>query len=486
MAVIVNGDELYKKAQDLLVNPTSKDPYVDYEKAFHWFNVLLNGAYENNDKGLAALYFAVGSTSLKRGHYMLAMLCCHKVIEIDPDFLEAHNNLGYVYKKFGKEEEAKYYFKHVVEAAEQRESRSEEFIKELANFYANYGSMFVGRGIPDEALAIFNKGMSYNPDDEMLKYNRSLAYLEKGDYEKGFVDWDLGERVERVGNRNYGRDNLPWWDGTPGKKLVVIGEQGIGDEIMYATLLPKLMKDCGVVFDFHPRLVELFRRSFPDVDIYGTRKDQSDIWGTRYQFDAKVMLGSLPRFYCKSEDDFLPSAYLKADPVLVEKYREKLEALGGRPKIGISWRGGSIHHNRRHIPMEKLVGILKMPADFISLQYDKNIDDMVATFEKEHGVSLNHWPDVLDDYDETAGLVANLDLVISVPQSVVHLAGALGVMTIQMTPKAAMWQMGPYGKNMPWYDCVSSVWQDDFDDWDSVVKKIEGQLCSLLQTSTAA
>lgn len=487
--VVVNGTDLYKKAQSLLENPNPKNPWVDYEKAFHWFNILLNGAYEANDPSLAALYFAVGAVSMKREHKMLALLCYQKAVEIDPKFLEAINNIAYLHKKLDHDEEAKYYFKHVLDLALEMAEKdtNPEFVKTLAEYYANYGSMFVGRGIPDVALEYFKEGEKYNPDCRMIKYNRSLAYLEKGEYAKGFPEFDYGDRIDRCEKRHYGKDNLPWWDGTPGKKLVVIGEQGIGDEIMFATLLPKLMKDCGVVLDAHPRLTTLFQRTFPNIDIYGTRKDESDTWGNRYDFDAKVMLGSLPRFYCKSKDDFLPNPYLKADPLLVEKYRAKLETMGDRPKIGISWRGGSKVtdlNNYRYIPLTKWLSILRLPCDFISLQYDKDIEQGVKEFEDKHQVSINHWPDVLADYDETAGLVSCLDLVISVPQSVVHLAGALGTYTMQLTPKQAMWQMGCYGEKMPWYDTVASIWQKENGDWDGVLKEVENHLCSLLQTNT--
>lgn len=490
MAVVMNGTDLYKKAQACLETPDPKNPFLDYEKAFHWFNILLNGAYDTKDDNLSAMYFALGACCLKRDHRISALLYFQKAFELDPEFLEAMNNIAYVYKKNGSDEEAKYYYKRIVEMAEERLAKgvSDEFKKSVTDYYVNYGSMFVARGTPELAMEQFKKGEEYNPDHRMLKYNRALAYLEMGDYARGFPDMDFGDRVDGVVNRNYGKESLPFWDGTPGKKVVVIGEQGIGDEIMYASFLPNLMRDCGVVLDAHPRLTSLFRRTFPEIDVYGSRKESAESWGKRYDFDAKILIGSLARFYCKSDNDFVRDAYLKPDPVLVEKYKAKLESMGEKPKIGISWRGGShmTEANSRYIPLRKWVEILKLPCDFISLQYDRGIEKNVAEFENEYGVNINHWPAVVDDYDETAALVKNLDLIISVPQSVVHLAGALDTMTLQLTPKKAMWQMGVYGQNMPWYGSVASIWQETNDSWDSVLKTVKEELCALLQITTAS
>ena len=479
---VMNGSELLVKAQECLQNPNPDKPFEDYEKAFHWFNILLNTSYAVKDEKISQLYFLVGATSLKRDHKILAMLCFQKALELDPNFLEAINNLGYVHKKMEQHDEAAFYFKKAIDIAEVATNTQEDFIKMKADYYANFGSMIIARGRAQEALDIFNKGATYDPDHRLNKYNRSLAYLELGNYEDGFRDLDHGDRVDRVINRNYGQESLPFWDGTPGKRLVLIGEQGIGDEIMYCTLIKRLVKDCEIVIDAHPRLTNLFRRSFPDIDIYGTRKDESDAWGNRYQFDAKVLMGSLPKFYFKKKEDFDTMPYLEPDPVLVEKYRKMFEEMGDRPKIGISWKGGNhlTEMNNRFIPIDMFSTILKLPCDFISLQYDKNLEEYVGNFNKRHDVNLQHWPEILADYDETAALVKNLDFVISVPQSVVHLAGAMGTMCLQLTPFKAMWQMGVHGEDLPWYSTVASIWQDASCDWKPVLKQVEDELCNLL------
>jgi hypothetical protein len=138
----------------------------------------------------------------------------------------------------------------------------------------------------------------------------------------------------------------------------------------------------------------------------------------------------------------------------------------------------------RKIPRDKWKYIFALDMDFISLQYDKDIGDEIKKFEDKNNICLNHWQNTLDDYDETAGLVANLDLIISVPQSVVHLAGAMGIQTWQLVTFKALWQTGPYGENAPWYHCVQNFWQDENCQWEPVLKKVKGELCNLLVMST--
>lgn len=482
----VSGTELYKKAQALVEN--NEASFEDLEKAFHWFNVLLNTAYTEKDENIDAIYFGLGAVSMKREHKALAMVFYLKALEHNPEFLEAMNNIAYLYKKAEKSEEASYYFKKILDLVEKSTDTRPDFVIKKADYYCNYGSMFVGKGCPAKALEIFKKGTEYDPNHHLNLWNMGLAYLEMGNYEQGFGVVDYGERMDRVAKRTYGHDNLPWWDGTPGKNLVVMGEQGIGDEFMWGTLLKKLMKDCNVVLDVHPRNADLFRRSFPEIDVYGTRKDMSDQWGKRYQFDARIQMATIPKFYCKKEEDFDTRPYLVADPKLVDKYRQKLELMSDRPKIGFSWRGGTHLTDRteRLIKLELWLEVLKLDCDFISLQYDQGLENQVKEFEQKHNVKLNHWPETLENYDETAGLVSNLDLIISVPQSVVHLAGALGTLTWQLTPRHAMWQMGVYGKNMPWYSTVASFWQEEAGNWQPVMTRVKEELCSLLQMNTAA
>lgn len=444
----------------------------DYDKAEGIFNALLNIKPESH-----VVLFYLGCAHMHKKHAQLAILLFKKALEIDKESVNNAmywNNLGYVYREEQHDQLAIEAFKKAIDVSPENNTQ-------LADYYANLAALYVARGTPDKALPLLNKAIEMNGELPVARWNRALCYLEMGHYEEGFKEYDFGTRLEDERARDYG--GLPKWDGTPGKTVIVYGEQGMGDEIMFASMLEDLRRDCTVIFDAHPRLADIFRNSFDRMSIYGTRKDEDIYWLPFHQADAVIAIGSLGKFYRKSADDFPGDDYLLADHDIIEKYRQKLELLGSKPKIGISWKGGTkkTNVNNRIIDLEKWLPIFNaMDADFISLQYTEDAKEQVEQFEKDTGKKIYHWQDMLNDYDETAGLVSNLDLIISVPQSVVHLAGALGVPTWQLTPKKAMWQMGVYGHNMPWYNCVKNYWQDQTETWEPVIKKVSEDLCNLL------
>jgi tetratricopeptide (TPR) repeat protein len=475
----ISGNDLYQKANDYL------NKGIKLDEAEKIFNSLLNENLEHPDSYF--LIFSLASLQRKKENTGLSKILYQESLRKNPEFIEAINNVAYINKQEGKLNDAKAGFEKILKII--KEKKYEMPPEEKASYFCNLGSMYIQNGTPHKAIEFFNKALELDQNSHDSIWNRALAYLELGDYKRGFKEYDNGNRKERGIERKYNLDPTPFWDGTPGKTVVVYGEQGIGDEIMFASMLPDLLKDCNVIFDAHTRLADLFRLNFPNIPIYGTRETPNLPWAQYHKIDAKIAIGSLGRFYRKSVEDFPGDSYIKADPILIDKYKEKLDSLGSNPKIGISWRGGIVTTGKanRYIPLELWKDIFSISGiDFISLQYDRNIyEKEVKPFEEKNNICLNHWQEALDDYDQTAALVSNLDLIISVPQSVIHLAGSIGTPTWQLCPKKAMWQMGPYGKDMPWYGCVENIWQGADFNWQPVIKKVKEKLCSLLQTSIA-
>lgn len=456
-----------------------KGEKLDY--ANDLFNKVFNESLNGKGKRDVLLFF-IACVNMKQDYDALAILLFQEALKENPEFIEALNNLGFMYKKVGKFEESKKCFENVLKLLPKIKDTIP--ITDQADYYSNLGALYIANGTPEDAINYFNQASKISDHNALNKWNRSLAYLEQGNYEKGFNDYEYGDRSEKGDIRNYGRDQLPYWDGMANQTVIVYGEQGIGDEIMFASILPDAMKHANIIFDAHPRLQELFRLNFPDLHVYGTRKEKSSkvAWSKYEKFDSKIAIGSLAKFYRKKEEDFPRAPYLKADPKKIEKYQKRFKEMGDLPKIGISWKGGtkitSLHHRMiQLIKFKEIIG--SIDADFISLQYHKDAHQDVNDFQQATGLTLHHFSEELQDYDETAALVSNLDLVISVPQSVVHLAGALGITTWQLTPKRAMWQMGVYGRDMPWYSSVKSYWQPHFGDWDSVLKTVKEDLCRL-------
>ncbi len=465
----INIDEQLAHAVSCLEKGTEQD----LNNALNIFNAILN-----LDHHSAVLLFYIGTVFLRKKFNALAIHIFKLAISIDPDLHCVWNNLGYVYREERKMLEAREAF-----------LKATEINPDDSDAWMNLGAVYVANGEPEKTIEYCDKALAINPDNVRATWNKSLALLEQGNYAEGWKLYDAGFRTDDRNERYY--KNVPKWDGTPGKTVVVYGEQGIGDEIMFASILDDLAKDCCVIFDAHPRLYKLFRQSFPYLTVYGTRKDKALAWPAFHDIDAKIPIGSLGKYYRKTSDAFHPGlAYLTADETLIKKYRDKLNALGiDKPKIGISWKGGTKQTNvkERFITLDKWLPIFEaIDADFISLQYTDDAPEHIKKLEDEHSFIVHHWQEAIDDYDETAALVTNLDFIISVPQSVVHLAGALGTPTLQLNPKQALWQMGVYGQDMPWYASVKNIWQETSGDWQPVIEKAAEELCKLYQMSIAS
>jgi len=401
---------------------------------------------------------------------------------------EIMNALGTCWKHENKCDKARYWFE-----------RAQSIVPPNADIQNNLATLYINEGSPERAMSHLEHAIQLMPGHSQAHWNRSLCYLEMGEYEKGFKEYKWGKRAEVRMDRVYtNKGKLPEWDGSPGKTVVVYGEQGIGDEIMFASCLPDMMKDCKqVIFDCHKKLHVLFCNSFPALDIYPTREDEKITWpykqdGTpRYQIDAKIAMGDVPQFYRNRLEDFPGTPYIQPTTANEQRWADRLAALPAKPKIGIAWIGG---HKKtrvevRSLKLEQLLPILSLDANFISLQYTK-CEDEIQAFEMAHpDIKIHHWPEAnySENYDDQAGLVANLDLVICCCTSLVHLAGSMGVPTWVLTPSRPAWRYRLDLDYMPWYGRTVTLFrqQPNTIEWEPVVAEVLENLKDLLGATNA-
>lgn len=441
------------------------------EHAEHLLNILID------TKEHTPAYFYLGTVYHRQEKLGLALALYKYTICRDDTFIQAYNNAAVIYKKQLKNELAIEYIEEgvkILNSPHVKEKYDDDIFNEMmGDFYVNLGSMYVANGTPTKAIELLDKALSFN-DSTLAKWNRALAYLEIGEWEKGFSDYHEGERYAVRKSKNYHHDKeTPLWDGTPGQTVAIFGEQGIGDEIMFSSVIPDAMKDIKIVLDAHPRLADMFRDSFPDIPIYATRKD-AGVWHRLHKIDACMPIGNLAAHYRKKDEDFPKVPYLKANQKLIEKVKLRFQTLKPNvPCIGFSWTGGTKGTNRRHrtIDLELWQDIFKLDANFICLGYEPETQQDIDKFNESHNTNLVFWRDIIDDYDMTAALLTQLDLVVCAPQSVIHLAGALGVKGIQLCPVKILWQAGKYGCDMPWYKSITNIWQEESDQWVPVMKK---------------
>jgi hypothetical protein len=184
--------------------------------------------------------------------------------------------------------------------------------------------------------------------------------------------------------------------------------------------------------------------------------------------------------YRRNGSDRFPahSGYLRASDERTAAWRQRLDDLGSGPTIGISWRGGTklTRVVKRSLELEQLRSILTLDgAKFVSLQYG-DIEAEIAAFTAQSGIPIQHWPEAIEDYDETAALVCALDLTITVCTSVGHLAGSLGRPAWVMAPHVAEWRYGHEGSRMIWYPSLRMFRQRKPDAWRPVLSELKRAL----------
>lgn len=429
----------------------------------------------NDDFDNVNTLYLLGTIQLQNGKAGIASTLLKQALMLKKDHFEAWNNLGNCYKSVNKEEDARACFQTALNIPGKEP-------RDYADIWNNLSTLYVNSGEPEKGVSFAQQAIELVPDHSDANWNLALMYLEQGNYDKGFDLYKWGFQTKNRLYRNYGAEH-PYWNGEKGKTVAVWGEQGIGDELMFASMLPDFIKDCKqVIFDCHPRLASIFKASFPNITVYGTRKDAYIEWPAKHKIDAKIAIGDLGKFYRRKAEDFPGTPYLKADPERVAHYKNKLSKLGNRLKVGISWTGGYLKTRKdyRSIPLEAWGPILGLDADFISLQYTSEAYNSIAEAEDRLDCRIHHWPSAVqaNDYMETAALVQALDLVITVNTSIHHLAGGLGKECWTLTPKAKAWRYWSKDGINPWYGSVKQFEQEKAGEWDGVIATVSEDLAS--------
>lgn len=449
----------------------------EFDAALPIFSEALTADFNNWE----ALY-RIGMTYVARGHYGLAANIFARCAEakLDAGVLQ---DLGYCYRSMDDIEQAEKIWRVALSHAETDHHRS-KILGNIAGCYSNNGT-------PEQGIALYDEAIRLDPKNKHHLLNKAMLQLEMGDWKNGFLNYQEGFLTGQRQMRLY-EGVQPWKPGVDikGKTVIVWGEQGIGDEIMFASCIPDLMRDAKrVIFDCHPRLVTLFERSF-GIKCYGTRKTTQFDWWRDEKADVSMSISSLPYLY-RSNGEFPGTAYLKADfgpGGINNRMREIMDGvMSGTAKIGIAWAGGTIKNKSqaRSIALSEWEPLIRAfpQAQFYSLQYQDNAAKEVAEFREKTGLDVIHYPGKVQaqDYAQTADFVAGLDLVISVCTSVIHLAGALGVPCWVMTPSKPAWRYGITGRAMPWYDSVT-LYRQTGDEWADVFAEVTRDLAAFLAT----
>ena len=408
----------------------------------------------------------------------------HTLLERDPNDGVALNFYGVLHLEAHNFSEAYQYFRRALQErpnlpviwlnfglASHELNRNEEAIKaylkaaELDNnftkAYVNAAAVFIEQSQWDDAEKSCNIALEIDPGNSMAEKNMAHVYLAKHKWKEGWAYWEksLGSKFRKEWSYDKGEKR---WDGSPGKAVVVYGEQGLGDEINYASCVPDAIKDCKkVIIDCDPRLEKLFKRSFPKAIVHGTRREPHPEWLKDARIDARAAMASLPSIYRNSDESFPGTPYLTADPELRSMFRKLFDSYG-KPVIGMCFKSGSRYtlQHKRSIEPEQFSPLFQKDAVFISLEYKEIINHpLVKDFS---------WATKASDYDLTAALIAELDAVIGIHTTAMHCANALGTPTFILTHEFYQWR---YEGDYLWSKTAKVYHKKKDEQWRETVRR---------------
>lgn len=403
-----------------------------------------------------ALYM-LGVVHVRAEHHAEALAVFERVAKLSPRKPQVWNALGQALHELFKPAEAREAFKKALELDEQ------------ALFLANIGSTYMLDGNPVEAARWCRKALKLDPAHTGATTTLGFAKLAIGDW-SGWKDCEAalgGKFRQEVKLGDEAR-----WDGEPVDSLFLYGEQGLGDEIMYASIVQEAAARAKrTVLECDERLHGLFSRSFPGIEVHGTRrKDKPWLDGS---FNAGCALGSLPAIFRHDAAACPKTPYLTADHERRVQWRALFDSWGKKPKIGLCWSGGrhSTHKKARQVGLEAFRELIwRSDAHWVSLQYQDATDEI-----QEAGLPMvRHFRRATQtpDYDDTAAMVAECDLVIGPHTTVHHLAGALGVPSVVLVPSRTLWAYQS-GDRIAWYENQIYHRQKPGESWADCIKRLD-------------
>lgn len=336
---------------------------------------------------------------------------------------------------------------------------------DMALIQFNRGNVLRQMGRFGEALSCYEQAVSRHPDFAEARVARSHLLLMAGRYEEGWREHEARRAIARISRADVRSPSPPWQPGMAlaGKTVLLWAEQGQGDSLQFARYLPLVAQRAGqTIVCVPPGLLPLLQRSFPMCCFIDNDKALP-------AHDLHAPLLSLPLLLERPDPAQGPlPPYLAADPARVADWAARL-AGSRRPRIGIAWAGrqyGDVNHTR-DLALAQLQPLLAADADFISLQ------QAVPEADRPCAGTLPHLQTfALDDWDDTAALAANLDLVVSIDSAVAHLAGALDIPVALMLRLEGEWRWGPQPERSAWYPRMRLFRQRQRGRWESVVEEV--------------
>ncbi len=432
---------------------------LDEAIGFYKNAVMINADY-------AEAHFNMGNTYHHMNQFNKALACYQNALDIKSDYPEAYFHKGNAYQELNRIAEA---IKNYEKALQIR--------PEDTDALDNMGKAYRDMGRLDEALSCYEKTLAIEPKNADAHFDYSVALLLNENYEKGWKEYEWRFFKSGWESTYSHRFDKPRWDGSPfsGKRLFVHDEQGLGDTIQFVRYLP-MVKDLGgeVIFEVKNPLLSLFQ-NFPGIDrlVEWSAEEKFNA-----QFDYYLPLLSIPGLFETTEQTIPEKVpYIHANSAEIDYWHERLSGPGF--KVGLVWAGKPASNDNRPCelryfsPLAEISGI-----ELYGLQKGEAAAQVQGLPD---GMHVSNLGEELHDFADTAGVIENLDLIISIDTSVTHLAGAMGKTVWTLLPFAPDWRWLLNRDDSTWYPTMSLFRQAKHGDWETLLHNVAENLRILVQ-----
>ena len=428
-------------------------------------------------------YYNLGNAFHSQTRLEEAVQSYHQAIQIQPNRLEAYNNLGVALIDQGKLEESIQIYQKTLEIQ-----------PNCADAYSNLGIALKEQGRLKESIRAYQKAIYIQAGSAAAHNNLGQILLLLGDFHEGWREYEWRLKCDDI-NSEKRTFPQPSWDGTnlDDKTILIWAEQGIGDEIMFTSILPNLSQMTEkIIIECDQRLTPLFQRSFPQIQFF-SRANPPHPRLLDKNIDYQMPIGGLGQWFRTNEKSFLSGqdSYLHACPKKVLQMKRKYQQLAdGKLLVGISWKSTGINQRRASLKSTVLKDWTSILSGkncfFMSLQYgDVKAEINTFTNQTEIPIYQDKEIDSFQSLDDFAAQVAALDLVISIDNTTVHMAGALGEKVWTLLPYIPDWRWMLEREDTPWYPSMRLFRQSETGDWSRVFAQVRSALEQYMEHSTA-
>ncbi|WP_153099148.1 tetratricopeptide repeat protein [Paraburkholderia hayleyella] len=410
------------------------------------------------EPGSADACFSYGNLLNAAGDASGAIERFRQALALQPDFTRAHVNLGSALGNGGAYQEAEHHYRQAVA------------LDPAPAHLVCLGAALGMQGRHDEEEAFYQQALALDPEQADARQNLAWLYLKRGDYLRGWAEY--AKRWRPADYSAITADGIAKWQGEPlaGRRLLIVGEQGFGDHFQFLRFARQLEE--------HGAHVEACVRE-PLLEIIQRTPGLKRAWSgpPRGHYDFWVSMMDLP-FYLGTELSSIPAdiPYLFTDPEKIAAWQPRVEAAARhkRARVGLAWQGSPAGLPSRMMPFATLAPLCE--------------DTDIAWFSLQKGPARHQtdtvpaslrpidFTDDLHNFADTAALIMNLDLVLTIDTGIAHLAGALGKPVWIMLPVGADWRWLDQREDSPWYPTARLFRQLAHDDWPAVIARVREAL----------